>query len=81
MLVDNGLGRGTHIAPNLIETRLNLHYLIERNRGTCIAFNTALALASSKVATELFGKDIRRNQHIAYLENGGNGHEDLERMV
>ena len=71
LFVDHSLSRGRKVAPDLIQTILNLTNLLHRYRSASIALHTAFALANAEVATELLRQNLRRKEHIANLKNRG----------
>lgn len=58
---------GGEVRPYGIEAVLEMAYLVKRDRRSGVALYTALSLAGLKVATELFGKDICRDEYSLYL--------------
>jgi hypothetical protein len=67
LLVDNGLRRSREVTPHIIDAILNLHHLVERHRGTSIAFYAAFTLAHLQVAAEQLREDVRRDKHSPNL--------------
>ena len=70
--VDDRLRRCRQIRPYGIEAVFNFADFIEKKRCSSVTLHTAFTLACGQVATELFRQDVRRNQHAANLEYGGN---------
>ena len=71
LTVDDGLCRGREVGPYGIERVFYLANLVERHRGTGIAFNTAGTLAGTQVATELLSEDVGRDEYLADLQDRG----------
>jgi len=71
LTVDDGLCRGREVGPYGIERVFYLANLVERHRGTGIAFNTTGTLAGTQVATELLSEDVGRDEYLADLQDRG----------
>ena len=67
--VDDGLGRRAELGPHLVESVLNSHHFVERDRRTGVALHAALALATLQVAAKLLRDDVGGYKHIANLDN------------
>lgn len=67
--VDDATGLGTEIVPYLGKDAFEVVYLLHRDGGTGLAFDAALTAAGLKVAAEIFGKNVGRNENVANLED------------
>lgn len=67
LAVDDGLGRGTQVAPDGVEGVFDVCHFVEADGRAGIALDAAGATAGIKVATELFGQDVGRDEYVANL--------------
>ena len=69
LTVNNSLGRSTEVLPHRINAVFYLHHLIEVDGSAGITLYTADAATHFQVTAELFCEDVRRDQHIGYLQD------------
>ena len=74
LTVDDGLSLCREVGPHGVEHVLNLSNLVHRDRCPGIAFDAAGTLARIQVTAELLCQYVRRDEYVAYLEDGRKSH-------
>ena len=70
LAVDDALCCGREVGPDVVETVLDLHDLVEGDGCAGLALDTAGTVAGVEVAAELLGQQVRRDEDVANLEDG-----------
>ena len=68
--IDDGTGFWGKVIPDLVQHLFQFVNFFHGDGGSCFALNTAFSTAGLKVAAEVFGKDIGREQDFAHLKYG-----------
>ena len=76
LTVDHSLGLCRQLGPDGFYGLFYGSHLVEGDRGTCVTFYTAGTVTGIEVTAELFADDVRRDEYIAYLQDGGKGVQD-----
>ena len=77
--VDDALGRGREVGPDIVKHLLDGSYLIHRHRGSGIALYAADAFTLFVVTAEHFRDDVGGNQNAGDVNDGGDlSHFKLE---
>lgn len=67
LLLDKSNGLATHFVLHHGKSLFELLYLVQSHRSSCVALDTANAFAMRGVTAEILGKNIERDDCIAYL--------------
>ena len=81
LLVEHFAGAGTELHAHGRQHTLQFATLLGRDRGTGFAFDAAGSATGGEIATKMFGENIGRQEHVAYLENGEHGKNRTQRAV
>jgi len=68
LFVDDYLSTCRELRPKVVELFLDVDYLVQCNRCTCISFLTATPMTAIYVATKVFRQDVGMQDDIAYLD-------------
>ena len=79
LFVEHFARTGTELHAHGGEHALEFATLLGRDGSAGFAFDAAGAATGGEIATKMFGENIGRQEHVAYLENGEHGEHRARR--